>query len=308
MSFSSEAKKEITQKKITRPCCIRAACYGIACFAKYFDARGLVLQTELSYVAAYAQKMFLRCGVRGEIEEKVRPSGALYEFAIKEAEAVGQLHALFGTTGRETSLQIDPNLMCCQNCVSCFVASAFLCSGTATDPQKEYNLEFLSARSNLMKDFEALLAEHEFAPHRTRRKGMNLVYVKASDHVEDLLTFMGASSASLKLMDQKVYKSLRNQTNRRTNCDTANLSKTANANASALKAIRYLQAEQALELLPEPLRTAAEKRLAQPQDSLAQLAASFEPPISKSGLSHRIKRLEEVAADLQARKAKETHP
>ncbi len=303
MSFSSDAKKEITQKKLTKPCCIRAACYGIACFAKYFDARGLVLQTELSYVAQYAQKMFARCGVAGTIEEKSRASGAVYEFAVKEEDEVVRLHALFETTSRESSLQIDPAMMNCQGCISAYISAAFLCGGTATDPQKEYNLEFLSVRTNMMKDFEALLAEHEFAPHRTRRKGMNLVYVKASDHVEDLLTFMGASSASLKLMDEKVYKSLRNQTNRRTNCDTANLGKTALASASAMKAIRYLQAEGALAALSEPLREAAEKRLAQPDVSLALLAASFEPPISKSGLSHRIKKLEEVALQMQTRKA-----
>ena len=126
MSFSSDAKKEITQKKLSKPCCVRAACYGIACFAKYFDARGLVVQTELAYVAAYASKMFARCGVQGTTEEKQRPSGILYEFAIKEPEAVAHLHALFGTTGRETSLQIDPAMMSCQGCPSAYIAAAFL--------------------------------------------------------------------------------------------------------------------------------------------------------------------------------------
>jgi hypothetical protein len=150
-----------------------------------------------------------------------------YEFSVKAPQEVEKLHALLGTTGDEPSLQIDPQLLVCQQCVPAFVAAAFLCGGTATDPQKEYNLEFLTPRSNLSRDFEALLAEHEFAPHRTRRKGVNLVYVKASDHLEDLLTFMGASGASLQLMNEKVYKSIRNQTNRRTNCDTANLGKTA---------------------------------------------------------------------------------
>ncbi len=302
MSFASEAKKEITQKKITKPCCLRAACYGAACFAKYFDARGIVLQTELPFVAQYAQKTFGRCGVTGTVEEIVRTGGSLYEFAVKAPEEVEKLHALFGTTGRELSLQIDPRLLTCQGCMAAYIASAFLCGGTVTDPSKEYNLEFLTPRTNLARDFEALLAEHEFAPHRTRRKGVNLVYVKASGHVEDLLTFMGASSASLRLMDQKVYKSLRNQTNRRTNCDTANLSKTANANAGTLRAIEYLRTENALETLPEPLRQAAEKREACPDLALAELAQQFTPAISKSGLSHRLKRLEAIAAQMKERK------
>ncbi|MCI2046664.1 MAG: DNA-binding protein WhiA [Faecalibacterium sp.] len=302
MSFASEAKKEITQKKIAKPCCLRAACYGIACFAKYFDARGIVLQTELSFVAQYAQKMFGRCGVAGTVEEIARTGGAVYEFAVKAPEEVEKLHTLFGTTGREPSLQIDPRLLICQGCMAAYIAAAFLCSGTVTDPSKEYNLEILTPRTNLAKDFEALLAEHEFAPHRTRRKGVNLVYVKASGHVEDLLTFMGASSASLRLMDQKVYKSLRNQTNRRTNCDTANLSKTANANAGTLRAIQYLHEENALAALPETLRQAAEKREQYPDLALAELAQQFTPAISKSGLSHRLKKLEAVAEQMKQRK------
>jgi DNA-binding protein WhiA len=303
VSFASEAKKEITQKKITKPCCLRAACYGIACFARYFDARGIVLQTELAFIAQYAQKMFARCAVQGEVSEIARANGGVfYEFAIKQPEQVEKLHALLGTTGREASLQIDPKLLVCQGCMAAYIAAAFLCSGTVTDPQKEYNLEFLTSRTNLAKDFEALLAEHHFAPHRTRRKGINLVYVKASEHVEDLLTFMGASSASLTLMDEKAYKSLRNMTNRRTNCDTANLSKTVNANASTLRAIRYLEEQGALDTLAEPLREAAEKRVENPDLTLADLARTFQPELSKSGLSHRMKKLEKIAAELRERK------
>lgn len=303
MSFSSEAKREITQKKISKPCCTRAACYGAACFARYFDARGVVVQTELPFVAQYVQKMFSRCGVQGAVEEKQRPSGPLYEFAVKKPDQVEKLHALFGTAANAPSLQIDPDLLRCPGCVSAYIAAAFLCGGTATNPEKEYNLEFTSSRNHLSRDFEALLAEHEFAPHRTRRKGSNLVYVKASSHVEDLLTFMGATNASMELMTQKAYKSVRNQTNRRTNCDTANLGKTAAANASALKAIRYLQQQDALSALPEPLQQAARMRLEHPDESLAQLAAAFDPPLSKSGLSHRIRKLEDLAAQLRARKA-----
>ena len=93
-------------------------------------------------------------------------------------------------------MQIDPGLIRCQTCVSAYISTAFLCGGTVTDPQKEYNLEFLTGRTNLAKDFEALLAEHEFAPHRTRRNGVNLIYVKSSASVERILALMGAAEAS----------------------------------------------------------------------------------------------------------------
>ena len=189
MSFASQAREEIAQRslQLQKDCCVRAAAYGIACFAKYFDARGLVLQTEQELNARVAEQLFARCGVQGTVLEKPRPSGVVYEFGIREPEQVRRMHELFGTTGSETSLQIDPGLIRCQTCVSAYISTAFLCGGTVTDPQKEYNLEFLTGRTNLAKDFEALLAEHEFAPHRTRRNGVNLIYVKSSASVERIL-------------------------------------------------------------------------------------------------------------------------
>ena len=267
MSFASSAREEIAQRSPTKECCVRAAAYGIACFAKYFDARGLVLQTEQPHTVQLAQQLFARCG----------------------------------TTGRETSLQIDPGLIRCQTCVSAYIAMAFLCSGTVTDPQKEYNLEFLTSRTNLARDFEALLAEHEFAPHRTRRNGVNLIYVKTGANVERLLRFMGAADAATQISVLKAFKQVRNQTNRQTNCDTANLGKTARANAQTLKAIRYLQEQHALETLPEVLQQAAAKRLQYPDLSLTALCGCFDPAVSKSGLSHRMKKLEALAENLRQR-------
>ena len=301
MSFASQAREEIARRSLQKDCCVRAAAYGVACFAKYFDARGLVLQTEQALTAQAAQQLFARCGVQGEISEKPRPSGVVYEFGIRATEQVRQMHELFGTTGTETSLQIDPRLIRCQMCVSAYIGAAFLCSGTVTDPKKEYNLEFLTGRTNLAKDFEALLAEHEFAPHRTRRNGVNLIYVKTGTNVAHLLAFLGAGEAAAQIEAQQAVKQVRNQINRHINCDTANLSKTAHANAQTLKAIRFLQAENALESLPAPLQEAAAKRMEYPDLSLTALCACFDPPMSKSGLSHRMKKLEALADTLRQR-------
>ena len=239
MSFASQAREEIAQRslQLQKDCCVRAAAYGIACFAKYFDAKGLVLQTEQELTARVAEQLFARCGVQGTITEKSRPSGVVYEFGIREPEQVVRLHELFGTTGSETSLQIDPKLIRCQTCVSAYIGAAFLCGGTVTDPQKEYNLEFLTSRTN--------------------RNGVNLVYVKSCANVERILAFMGAAQAAQQIGAQKAMKQVRNQINRHTNCDTANLGKTARANAQTLKAIRFLQEQKALETLPEVLQKAA---------------------------------------------------
>ncbi len=305
ISFASRVREEIAQRSLQKDCCVRAAAYGIACFAKCFDARGLVFQTEQPHSVQTAQQLFARCGIQGEIVENHRPSGVLYEFKICAPEQVARMHELFHTTGTETSLQIDPELIRCQTCVSAYIGAAFLCSGTMTDPQKEYNLEFLTARTNLAKDFEALLAEHEFAPHRSRRNGVNLVYIKTGANLERLLSFMGAGMAAEEIHVQISLKQFRNHSNRQTNCDTANLGKTARANAQTLRAIRFLQEQHALETLPDPLQLAAEKRMQYPDLSLAALCERFEPPISKSGLSHRMKKLEVLAESLRKRMEQE---
>ena len=92
-SFASRAREEIAQRSIQKDCCVRAAAYGIACFAKYFDAKGLVVQTEQKETVQAAQQLFARCGVQGEILHKQRPSGVLYEFNIRAPEQVASTSA-----------------------------------------------------------------------------------------------------------------------------------------------------------------------------------------------------------------------
>lgn len=302
MSFSQDVKNEIVQKKITRDCCALAASYGIACFGRYFDSKGLVLHAELSGVAQYAKRLFSICGVHGEIITKERPSGPLYEFKVDEPGEVSKMLSLFHCEEDQVSRHIDPRLIRCGHCFSAFVASAFLCCGTMTDPSKEYNLEFLCPRYNLAKDLEGILAEHEFTPRRTVRKGVNVIYVKASEQVADLLTFMGAGGAAMQIMDHKMFKELRNKTNRLNNCEMANIDKVVTANVAAKKAIEYLQQKGDFDALPAPLRQAAQLRLDWPDLSLAQLVEKSPEPISKSGLSHRLKKLEHLAEELRQRR------
>ena len=107
-SFASRAREEIAARSIQKDCCVRAAAYGIACFAKYFDAKGLVLQTEQRQTAAAAQQLFARCGVQGEIFEKQRPSGILYEFNIRAPEQV----APASSAARPASVRTLAQLFC----------------------------------------------------------------------------------------------------------------------------------------------------------------------------------------------------
>ena len=140
MSFSQDVKNEILHRKIVRSCCVTAAAYAVACFGKYFDDRGVVLQTENEGIAQLAQKLYARCGITGTVISKERGTGLIYEFSVKDPEQVQKMLNLFGHTGRETTLRIRPDCFKCQKCGSFFISTAFLCCGTATDPEKEYNI------------------------------------------------------------------------------------------------------------------------------------------------------------------------
>ena len=308
MSFSQEVKNEILRRKISKPCCNMAAAYAVACFGKYFDDRGVVLQTENEGVATFAQKLYRRCGVQGTVLSKERTTGPVYEFSVKDPAEVAKLLTLFGHTGKEPTLRIRPENFKCQSCMQAFISTAFLCCGTMTDPEKSYNLEFLSTRHYLSQQLEAMLAEHDFHPHRALRKGANTIYIKAADHIEDLLTFMGASGAAMRIMNQRLYNEMRNKTNRLSNCETANLGKSVQAAVQVQLAIEKLQAAGAMNTLPENLRQTAKLRMQYPDLPLAKLAQKFDPPVSKAGLSHRMKKIQEAAARLDAVPEKKETP
>ena len=301
MSFSLDVKAEIVSKKIVSPCCVKAACYAVACFAKYFDGRGIVLQTEVESVAQFAKKMFHLCDIQGTIEARERASGVIYEFSVKQPEAVEQMLQMFGHNGNETTLRIHPENFSCEHCYHAFISAAFLCGGTITDPEKEYSLEFLTPKFSLARDYEAMLAEREFQPHRTLRRGTSVIYIKASERIENLLAYMGAGKAAMTIMNSRMFKEVRNNSNRISNCEAANISKRVQASVQVKKAVRYLEEQGRLEMLSQPLQKAAEMRLRYPEYTLSQLAEAFDPPLSKSGLSHQLKKIIDIAKALQER-------
>lgn len=300
-SFARQVKGEILSHEPPRGCCAVAFAYGIACFGRSFGKSGLVLYTEMSAAAQYAKRVFASLDVAGKVYARGSEDSRIYEFAVTEPEQVRRMLALFGHDGGPGALRINSRNFACEQCAHHFAAAAFLACGTITNPQREYNLEFGAGRYHLAQDFAALLTGRGFLPKCTVRKGSHIVYFKASEQIEDMLTFMGAPAAAMEIMGTKVLKDFRNKANRLTNCETANIDKAVAASAATLEAIGALRAARALDALPEPLCEAARLREEYPDLSLKELAARFDPPLSKSGLSHRIKKLEQLAKDLRER-------
>lgn len=180
-------------------------------------------------------------------------------------------------------------------CRQSFVRGAFLAGGSVTDPGKQYHLELVTDHYNVSRETYSLLLDMGFSPKSTGRNGNYIIYFKNSEVIEDLLTSIGAPVSAMEIMSAKIEKGVTNSVNRRVNCDTANVSKTVDAAQAQIEAINKLKNAGIFDELPEKIRETAEKRLEYPELSLTELSAMFTPPVTKSGLNHRFRKIMETA-------------
>lgn len=199
----------------------------------------------------------------------------------------------------ETSVSLHVNLGLLENdcCRRAFLRGAFLAGGSVTDPAKRYHLEFSTSHRRVCAETGTLLLEMGLTPKQTERKGSSILYFKQSETIEELLALMGAPVSAMTVMQAKIEKDWRNDANRKTNCDTANVSKAVDAAQEQLAALRTLEAQGRLDTLPEKLLQTALLRREHPEATLSELAELHEPPTSKSTVNHRMRKLLAMAAE-----------
>lgn len=297
MSFSSEVKNELVKKEYENSCCQKSLLYGMALFAKQFSFRAIVFQSEnKSIVRLFQQLLKELCNVKSKIN--VSPSGKSFTIALEEASVCAKMMAYFGHTQEEKNLKINHSVFSCTTCENAFLAGVFLSCGTVSSPEKDYHLEFTVPFMNLSKTLVTLLQELELEPKLGNRKGYHIIYFKDSGAIEDCLYLMGASASMFNMMNVKIVKEIRNSANRRANCETANIEKTVNAAMPQIEAIIKIKKKKGLDTLSPALCEMAKMRLDNPELSLQELAEQFNPPLTKSGANHRLKRLMQIAAEL----------
>jgi len=184
----------------------------------------------------------------------------------------------------------------CSRCRILLVRGAFLSCGTVTDPKKGYHASFRVPDPRAREELREILLSFGLETKEQNLKGDTSLYLKESGKIEDLLSLTGAERFSLQMMDQKIEKSIRGDINRRQNFDDANLKKTVNGAQSVISAIRYLEENDLLETLPEPLQSAAKLRMSYPEISLKELCQRSEEELTKSGLNHRLQKLVHYAS------------
>ena len=295
MSFSGEVKNELCRNAVSRECCACAEIYGVLLCCNTFTPREIRIITESEAFARRLPKLLERAfgmsfdRLPAEEEQK-------FIFQITEEDKLRRIVDSFGFDPCQSSvLHINFGLLESECCQSAFLRGVFLSGGSITDPAKHYHLEMATSHAQASREMQVLLTETGHRPRQVTRGGYQVTYFKNCDQIEDLLTAIGAPLSAMNLMNLRVEKDLRNDVNRRVNCEAANLDKAVDAAQEQLTAIRLLYELDRVESLPDKLKETIILRETYPELTLAQLAAEFDPPVSKSCLNHRLRKLVELS-------------
>ncbi|MGL4773162.1 MAG: DNA-binding protein WhiA [Clostridium sp.] len=181
-----------------------------------------------------------------------------------------------------------------------YVRGAFLGGGSISNPEKTYHLEFVTHSEEYAKDLCKLINSFGLNSKVIQRKSSFIIYIKEGEQIVDLLNIIGAHTSLLELENIRIMKEMRNNVNRLVNCETANLSKTVNAAVRQVESIKLIQSRIGLQRLPKNLREVAELRLNYPDESLKELGEMLNPPVGKSGINHRLRKIEKIAEELRS--------
>jgi DNA-binding protein WhiA len=193
--------------------------------------------------------------------------------------------------------EINPKLVRKNCCKRSYLRGAFLGGGSVSDPEKAYHLEFIAHSEKYGNSLCSLIREFDLHAKLIERKNNYVVYLKEGEHIVNLLSLIGAHTALLNLENIRIYKDMRNNINRIVNCETANLSKTINAAIRQIENIKYIRDQIGLSNLPYNLREIAELRLSYPDASLKELGDMLTPKVGKSGVNHRLRKLDKIAEE-----------
>ena len=299
MSFSFDTKNELCRLPVQKLCCARAEAYGILLYCNTFSSTEVRIITENPNFAGRLPKLFHRAfGLRFDRQPEPGAEGKMV-FQITERKKLDHITNLLGYDPRQNLvLHINFAMLEEECCRASFLRGIFFAGGSLTDPQKRYHLELTTSHLQASRELDVLLRECGYPPKSVARNSSFVTYFKQSDQIEDFLTLIGAPVAAMKIMSAKLEKDLRNSVNRRLNCDSANLDKAVLAAQEQLEAIRKLQTAGLLEQLPDKLQQTAALRLENPELTLSELAEEFAPPVTKSCLNHRLRKLSEPAKKL----------
>lgn len=299
MSFSSEAKAELCRARIDSRGAAVAECYGVLLYCNTFSQSEIRIITASDAFAARLPKLFRRAFSLGFDQLPDEGASGKRSFIIRDGDKLRRIFDAFGAEwGATLSHHVNFGVIEEESERVAFIRGAFLAGGSVTDPEKRYHLELSTAHHAVSRESYSVLLELGFQARETRRAGSYLLYFKQADTIADFFTALGAPTTAMAVMTAKVEKEMRNTITRQINCDSANADKVVSAAQGQMEAIRKLARTVGLDELPDPLRDAALLRITNPAASLSDLAQLSYPKVTKSCLSHRLKKLMQLAETL----------
>ena len=312
MTFSSEVKNELIRVNPTVRHCILAEILAIVYFIGTVSTsknNEISLQINTEY-SGLARKYFTLIKKTFNINTDVVVSNSalvrrkrLYSVSIMDdAGAREVLKAIKLLKNQELldCLSLRSNTVLLNSCCKkAFFRGAFLSSGSITDPEKGYHLEIVCSTIDDALSLKELMEDLSLKPKITTRKKANVVYIKDSDQISLALGLMEAPTSLMNFENIRILKGMRNDVNRKVNCETANINKTVSAALSQLEDIQLIKEIMGLEKLTSNLEAVANARLENPDASLVELGKMISPQLGKSGVNHRLRKLSNIASQLR---------
>ncbi len=309
MSFSSKTKNELARRTSDSKCCQMAELSALVRVSGTIQLRGLgktdlLITTENAAIGRMIFVLFKR-SMRIHTDLEVVKNNVLRKnnsYQIKIMDATDILKRLEIMVEKDDSIVINNGLPkkliedeCCKRA---YIRGVFLGGGSLSDPEKSYHLELITHREDYANELKDLINSYELYARVIARKKNFIVYLKEGDQIVDLLNIIGAHSALMAFENVRIVKSMRNNINRLVNCETANLSKMVNAAVKQKKHIEIIDQYAGLDSLPDALKEIAMIRLSNTDVSLKELGEMLDPPIGKSGVNHRMKKIEKIALEI----------
>ena len=299
-SFSEFTKNELFKRDNSNDCCDFAELSGMMLFGSNITLKRIRFATEnedvLERYITLADKFDMKVGVTrtSDLSSRCLAGISDKDDISRLAERLGIIDSATGLIKYRISGEVIKN----ECCVRAFVKGAFLGGGTVIDPKKAYNLEIITPYMGLYNDFLDLLTKSGFEFKTVMRKSKYVLYTKRSEVIEDFLSFIGAFNAQMELINIKIDKEIHNSFNRSINIESANYDKTIDASVKHIKAIEKIENKIGLDELPPDLKEIAILRLDNKSMSLQELGKLLNPPLGKSGVNHRLKKIIEISESL----------
>ena len=288
MSFSQDQKADIISQSVKASCCKRAFLQGVLTARGRIDNDNIYVSVDSAEAAEFIKGIILDVYSKNadEVTSSVGGRRKLLSFNAKSA-------AKYLDEIDEKGIYYAEK---CPMCQSFFLKGLFLAAGRVSDPVKQYSLEFsVGQRSQALFD---LLLKLGLTPRISVKKNETLIYFRNSSLLEDFFALANMNQTAFDIMNAKIKGELRNTANRIANCETNNIDRAVSASISQITLIEELVDRGLISLLPDELERTARFRMENRDMSLSQLAGAITPPISKSGLSHRLKKITEMAENI----------